>query len=256
MKMIPDNSVQIVIADPPYNIGKDFGNNSDRQDPEEYLVWTDSWISECLRILKPNGTIYIYGFSETLSYIRVRMTCNIRWIIWSYTNKVKPTLNFFQRSHESILVCWKDSFVFNRDSIREPYTETYLKNVVGRKRTNTIGRFNTGKNDTETVYTAHPDGALPKDVIKVPALVGRYGAAEKKHGKHPTQKPLELCLKLLKASKQNEIDLVVIPFVGSGSEVVASKMLNLPFIGFELNPQYITIAEKRLADVDTVIEEV
>jgi hypothetical protein len=59
-----DNSAQIIIADPPYNIGKDFGNDSDKQPIEEYLQWSEKWISECLRILQPNGTMFVYGFSE------------------------------------------------------------------------------------------------------------------------------------------------------------------------------------------------
>ena len=63
------DSAQSIIADPPYNIGKDFGNDSDKQPMEEYLVWCERWIKECLRILKPNGTMFIYGFSEILALI-------------------------------------------------------------------------------------------------------------------------------------------------------------------------------------------
>ena len=96
MKQIKDESVDIVICDPPYNIGKDFGNNSDKQKMDDYLVWCDDWIRECIRILKPAGTLYIYGFSEILAFIRVRININVRWIIGHYTNKVTPSLNFWQ----------------------------------------------------------------------------------------------------------------------------------------------------------------
>ena len=120
MKKIKDDSVDIVICDPPYNIGKDFGNNSDRQKMDDYLVWCDEWIAECIRILKPAGTLYIYGFSEILAFIRVRININVRWIIWHYTNKVTPSLNFWQRTHESILCCYKEKPVFNKDDVREP----------------------------------------------------------------------------------------------------------------------------------------
>ena len=106
MKKISAESVDIVICDPPYNIGKDFGNNSDKQEMEEYLNWCDRWIEECLRILKPNGTLYIYGFSEILSFIRTRIFCKVRWLVWHYTNKVTPLLNFWQRTYESILCCF------------------------------------------------------------------------------------------------------------------------------------------------------
>jgi len=85
-------SAQIIIADPPYNIGKDFGNDSDKQPMNEYLLWCEEWMNECLRILKPNGTMFIYGFSEILALILSKVPYNIhrRWIIWHYTNKMFP----------------------------------------------------------------------------------------------------------------------------------------------------------------------
>jgi site-specific DNA-methyltransferase (adenine-specific) len=244
LKKLNNNCAQIIICDCPYNIGKDFNNDSDKQPMDEYLKWCDIWINECLRVLKPNGTMYIYGFSEILAFIRVRLTCNVRWLIWHYTNKTVPTLKFWQRSHESILCCWKDTYHFNVDEVREPYTDTYVNNAAGKVRKNTKGRFSNG--DKETTYNAHEKGAMPRDIIKCPALAG--GAGKKERVDHPTQKPLSICLTLLKAAKQNETDLVIIPFVGSGSELVACKELNLPFIGFEINEKYVEIARDRLKD--------
>lgn len=244
MKKIKSESVDIIICDPPYNIGKDFGNNSDKQKMDDYLLWCDNWIAECLRILKPQGTLYIYGFSEILAFIRTRISCNVRWLIWHYTNKVTPSLNFWQRTHESILCCYKDKPIFNRDDVREPYTETFLKNAAGKVRKSTKGRFSNG--DKETTYTAHEGGALPRDVIKVPALAG--GAGKKERVDHPTQKPLTLCDTLIKASlNKNSDTLLVIPFAGSGSECVSAKINNIHFIGFEINSDYITIANERLS---------
>ena len=245
MKKIASESVDIVICDPPYNIGKDFGNDSDKQKMDEYLLWCDEWITECLRILKPNGTMYIYGFSEILAFIRTRIYCNVRWLIWHYTNKVTPSLNFWQRTHESILCCYKNKPIFNRDDVREPYTETFLKNAAGKVRKATKGRFSNG--EKETTYTAHEGGALPRDVIKVPALAG--GAGKKERVDHPTQKPLSLCETLLKAAKNKEGEtLVVVPFAGSGSECVAAKNELIKFIGFEINAEYIDICNIRLSN--------
>jgi len=250
MKKMMDETVDIIICDPPYNIGKDFGNNSDKQEREAYLSWCDEWITECLRILKPEGTLYIYGFSETLAFIRTRIYCKtVRWLVWHYTNKVTPSLNFWQRTHESILCCSKSAKPsFNRDDVREPYTESFLKNAAGKVRKATKGRFSNG--ETETTYNAHEGGALPRDVIKVPALAG--GAGKKERVDHPTQKPLALCDILIKASKnKNNTDttattLLVVPFAGSGSECVAAKQNNVNFIGFEINEEYIKIANERL----------
>lgn len=241
LKKLDNNIAQIIICDCPYNIGKDFQNNSDKQSMDTYLIWCDLWITECLRVLKPNGTMYIYGFSEILAYIRVRLNCNVKWLIWHYTNKNVPTLKFWQRSHESILCCWKETKVFNVDDVREQYTKNYLKSN-GKTRKSTIGRFSDGKK--ETTYNVHENGALPRDVIKIPALAGGLGKKEKVD--HPTQKPLELCEKLIKASKQNNQDLIVIPFAGSGSECVICKKMNIPFIGFEINKNYIELCDNRL----------
>jgi len=245
MKEMDAESVDIIICDPPYNIGKDFGNDSDKQKMDEYLIWCDEWITECIRIIKPKGTLYIYGFSEILSFIRVRININVRWIIWHYTNKVTPSLNFWQRTHESILCCYKEKPLFNRDAVREPYTDTFLKNAAGKVRKATKGRFSNG--ETETIYNAHENGALPRDVIKISALAG--GAGKKERVNHPTQKPLALCEKLIEASKNGEDTLLVVPFAGSGSECVAAKKANINFIGFEINEEYVALCNERLESV-------
>jgi site-specific DNA-methyltransferase (adenine-specific) len=248
LKILPtlqSESAQIILADPPYNIGKDFGNDSDKQPMDEYLIWTDKWINECLRVLKPNGTMFIYGFSEILALILSRVPRNInrRWLVWHYTNKNVPSLNFWQRSHESIIVLWKSDKVFHRDDVREAYTEGFLNGAVGRERKATKGRFSNG--EKTTTYTAHPNGALPRDVIKIPALAGGAGAKERVN--HPTQKPLALCEKLLQSCKQPaDAGYVLIPFAGSGSECVASKQLGLPYVGIELNEDYVALIRKRL----------
>jgi site-specific DNA-methyltransferase (adenine-specific) len=243
---LASESAQIIIADPPYNIGKDFGNESDRQPMDEYLHWCENWIKECLRVLKPNGTMFVYGFSEILALIlsKVPFNVNRRWILWHYTNKNVPSLNFWQRSHESILVLWKSDKVFHRDEVREAYTEGFLQGAAGKERKATKGRFSKG--EKTTTYTAHANGALPRDVIKIPALAGGAGMNERVN--HPTQKPLALCEKLIRSCAQPASEgIVLIPFAGSGSECVAAKKLGLPYVGIELNPEYVSLIQTRLS---------
>lgn len=270
LRKISDNSCDVIIADPPYNIGKDFGNNLDKRDLGEYIAWCKTWINECIRIMKPHATMFIYGFSEILAYLSVEIPLNRRWLIWHYTNKNVASLQFWQRSHEAIISCWKDDPVFNRDEVREPYTEGFLNGAAGKVRAGTAGRFS--RNGKETIYKAHEAGALPRDVIKIPALAGGAGMTErwflcktcnnvfkpdilKKHIthniiKHPTQKPLELSAKLIKSSVSKNGGLVLVPFAGVGSECVAAKQLGLSYIGIEINPDYIRIANKRLDGVE------
>jgi len=266
VRKLPWNTCDIIIIDPPYNIGKDFGNNIDKRELCEYVSWSKNWINESIRIAKPTGTIFIYGFSEILAHLSVEIPINKRWLIWHYTNKNVASLNFWQRSHESIICAWKDRPLFNRDDVREPYTEGFLNGAAGKTRKGTLGRFSrTGR---ETIYNAHANGALPRDVIKIPALAGGAGMIErwflcktcddvfqprklKEHInheiiKHPTQKPLELTKKLIKSAMPKKSGIILAPFAGSGSECVMAKELGLSYIGFEINPDYIRIADKWL----------
>lgn len=264
LKTLEDNSTDIIIADVPYNIGIDFGICKDNLELNDYLSWCDLWINECIRILKPSGTMYIYGFSEILAYLSVRIELPKRWLIWHYTNKVTPTYNGWQRTHESILYIWKEKPIFNRDSVRVPYSESFLKNSAGKSRpVSKTARFGSS---AETVYTAHENGALPRDVFTdISTLAGGAGKERyflydggvypskdikkfdiKKCIKHPTQKPSKLTEKIIIAAKPENECFVVIPFAGSGSEGVVCKRLGVNFIGFDINEDYIKLANGAL----------
>lgn len=259
----------VIIADPPYNIGKDFGNDSDKQTLTGYLEWSGKWISACLRLLASGGVMYVYGFPEILARIAARYPIeNQRWLVWHYTNKTVPGLKFWQRSHESILCLWKDARpVLEIDQIREDYTKHYLK-CIGKPRRETKCRYN--RNGNESVYNGHEKGALPRDVIKVPALAGGAGRSERwfmcrtcgnrvypprylaEHAghdivKHPTQKPMELTRRLILSRVNGKGGRVLIPFAGSGSECVVAQCLGLDFVGVELNKEYVKFASKWLA---------
>lgn len=265
MKKLPSNSFDIVIADPPYNIGKDFGNNFDNYSLEEYLSWSKKWIQECRRLLKDTGTMFVYGFDEILAHLSVMFPLSQqRWLIWYYTNKNVPSLNFWQRSHESIICHWKQTPIFNRDNVREPYTEGFLKGSAGRIRPNTKGRFSR-ESSQPTVYKAHAQGALPRDVFSISTLAGGAALRErnifcKTCGKlidphqrkfheghdmviHPTQKPLSLTEKLILSSKPKSDFSVLIPFGGSGSECLCTLRHGGQFTAFELNPDYVKLSQ-------------
>ena len=253
LKKLESQSAQCIIADPPYNVGKSFGNNKIKLTNREYVEWAKPWLNECRRILMNNGTMFIFGFSEIIPYLTVyiqdELDMKVKTLIWHYTNRTTPSLKFWQKSHEAVLCCYKNGTRphFNRDEVRVPYSASYLKNSAGKRRTTTKGRFGT----KETTYTAHEKGALPRDVIKMPCLAG--GAGKKERVNHPTQKPLKLCTYLLKSCKQTE-GYVLTPFSGSGTECVAAKCLKLNYIGFEINKDYIDISNKRLSSLDVVKE--
>lgn len=259
----------VVIADPPYNIGKDFGNNKDKMPEHEYLKWSQEWIGRCLMQLRPGGMLYCYGSPEQLAKVAALYpTENQRWLIWHYTNKTTPGSRFWQRSHESILALWREKRPrLAVDVIREPYSEHYMK-CAGRRRNGTASRFGSGR---ETTYNAHPEGALPRDVLHAPALAGGAGAKERwffckdcgvvaqngerrKHDKHkivqhPTQKPVSINKRLIQSVVGNRRGKVLVPFCGSGSEAVAAAELGCTFTALEINKDYIRIAKKRIGRV-------
>lgn len=268
LKQLGNESADIVLIDPPYNIGKDFGNDSDKRELEDYINWSKTWIDESIRILKPTGSLYIYGFSEILCFLFPHVNLNKRWLIWHYTNKNAASNKFWQRSHESIILGYKENRIFNLDEVREKYTDVFLKNAAGKIRKPTPGRFS--KTEKETIYTAHKKGALPRDVIKIPALAGGAGRSERffyclecdniyklkerdNHNQHtivehPTQKPYALTKKLLLAAKPQEKGLAVVPFAGTGSEIKVAKDLQMDYVGFEINPNYVKMGLKLISN--------
>ena len=171
-----NNKFDVIIADPPYNIGKDFGNNIDYRELQNYINWSKNWVEQCLELLSDSGLIYVYGFSEILARVASQFPLEKqRFLIWYYTNKTSPSSNFWQRSHEAILCLWKNKRPnLEINQIREPYTNNYLK-LNGKERANTRGRFG----NKTTIYKVNGQGALPRDVIAIPALAGGAGMVER-----------------------------------------------------------------------------
>lgn len=256
----------VIIADPPYNIGKDFGNNSDAMPLGDYVEWAREWAADCFELLAKDGLLYIYGLPEIIARVAAHYPIDEqRWLVWHYTNKTVPSSTFWQRSHETILCLWTPGArrpSLEIDQIREPYTANYLK-CAGRERRETPSRF--GAEGRRTIYNAHVNGALPRDVIKVPALAGGAGRAERwfvcrscsdtlyppgelaRHRghdifKHPTQKPMELTRRLILSRINGRGGRALIPFAGSGSECVVAQELGVDFLGIEINPEYARFA--------------
>ncbi|GAW87647.1 site-specific DNA-methyltransferase (adenine-specific) [Bathymodiolus platifrons methanotrophic gill symbiont] len=240
MKKLDDCSVDLIVADPPYNLNKNFGKWDEKKNKGIWLPWSKEWLNECNRVLKNNGSIFVYGIHHHLCWLQCHMyeigLTYRRQIIWNYENGFSGYKNTLAAHYEPMLWFSKgESYTFNE--IREPYKSTErLKHKITKN----------GK-----VWTPHPDGRIAGDVWKFPTLAGRRFKDEKVD--HPTQKPLSISERIIKHFS-NESELVLIPFSGSGSECVASKKLKRNFISFELNEDYIKIANQRLEALDTEIE--
>ncbi len=242
LKTLDSESVDLIFADPPYNINKAEWDKFESQ--EKYIEWSMQWIKESSRILKKTGTLYICGFSEILADLKhpsMKFFKSCRWLVWYYKNKANLG-NDWGRSHESILHFRKSkSRVFNVDDVRIPYGNHTLK-YPSHPQAETSQYGNGGKR--QDVWTPHPKGAKPKDVIEVPTTCNGMGESTA----HPTQKPEELVRKFILASS-NENDLVLDPFSGSGTTLVSAEQLNRKWLGCEISAEYNEWAIQRLENV-------
>ena len=242
LKSLQDESIDMIFADPPYNIKKADWDKFDSQ--EEYIKWSLQWISEASRILKPTGSLYICGFSEILADLKhpaMRYLSGCKWLIWHYRNKANLG-NDWGRSHESILHLRKTKkFALNVDEIRIPYGSHTLKYPTHPQ--SESSQYSNGKK-TNPVWTPNPLGAKPKDVFEVPTTCNGMGEKTK----HPTQKPEELLRKLVLASSKVG-DVMLDPFSGSGTTLVVAEQLQRLWIGCEMNEEYNSWAINRIDHV-------
>lgn len=245
LKSIENESVDLVFADPPYNIKKAEWDTFQSQ--KQYVDWSILWIQETQRILKPHGSLYVCGFSEILADIKWAASYlfkGCKWLVWHYRNKANLG-NDWGRSHESILHFRKSKeFIFNIDEVRVAYNAHTLK-YPSRPQAET-SQYNNG-NGKEYIWEPNPLGAKPKDVFEIPTLSN--GSWEKTE--HETQKPVELIKKIVLASS-NEGQLIVDPFGGSGTTYAVAQAFNRRWLGSENSREYCQIIKERLSNSEII----
>ncbi|MGD0090187.1 MAG: site-specific DNA-methyltransferase [Planctomycetota bacterium] len=227
---LPSESVDLIFADPPYNIKKAEWDSFESQ--EHYIQWSLRWIEPAARVLKPSGSMYVCGFSEILADLKhpaSKFFYFCRWIVWHYRNKANLGGDW-GRSHESILHFRKSAdFHLQVDAVRIPYGNHTLK-YPSHPQAETSQYGNGKKRDN---WEPNPLGAKPKDVLDIPTTCNGMGEKTR----HPTQKPEELLRKLiLAASRQG--DTVLDPFSGSGTTLVVAEQLGRKWLGCDLSEEY------------------
>ena len=234
-KKIDSESIDLIVADPPYNLGKDFGNGIIWDDVEKWLEWSKLWLSESKRVLRKSGSIFVYGIHKYICYIQcylyeIGMKYG-RQFIWHYENGWSMYNLAPAATYEPIL-WYRKSEKHTYHKIREAYKSTErLKHKITKN----------GK-----VWTPHPEGKHGGDVWKIPTLAGRRFRDEKVD--HPTQKPLALSDKIVNHFS-NKGDLILIPFCGSGTECISCIKFGREYIAFEKNKNYIDIALGRISSI-------
>jgi len=222
MRAMESESVDLVIADPPYNLGKNYGNNHDLRGFDEYLEFSRLWLHEAHRVLKPTGTLYVFMGVRFISYLydlldqKLGMFFN-SWITWHYTQGMGRTKGFSPR-HDDILMFTKtQTFKFNLDDVRIP--QKYF-----RRRNNMAG-------------------ANPGDVWQFSHV--HYSNPEREA--HPTQKPEALIERMVLASTDEE-DRILDPFAGSGTTLRVAQVMRRCCTGIELNPEFVAMIRRRLQE--------
>lgn len=223
LKKLPDKSIRLIVADPPYNLNKNYGNNQDKLEFDDYLAFSRQWLTEASRVLTDDGSIYVFMGMRYISYIYSILEQELglffnSWITWHYTQGIGKTRGFSPR-HDDILMFTKhpQKFVFHLDEIRVP--QKFYRSVNNMR------------------------GANPGNVWEFSHM--HY--CNKNRRKHPTQKPEGLFERMILASSDIG-DIVLDPFVGSGTALRVSQQTKRKCIGIDINPEYIKMTKERLTE--------
>jgi site-specific DNA-methyltransferase (adenine-specific) len=234
---LADRSVDLVVTDPPYAIAKAAWDEFESLDA--YVAWCDGWLAEIARVLAPHGSAYVCGFSEILAEIKVRSArrfAGCRWLVWYYKNKANLGRDW-GRSHESILHLRGEDARIEVDAVRVPYNGHTTKYPARVQAVNS----QYGRGVRRDRWEPNPLGAKPRDVLEIPVICN--GMAEKTP--HATQKPEALIERLILASSTSG-QLVVDPFVGSGTTAVVAERLGRRWLAGDADPRFVGLARERL----------
>lgn len=235
---VADGSVDLVFADPPYNIGKVFNGNKEKWESDDaYIKWCHVWLDLCIRKLKRNGGLYVMTATQNMPYLdiylRKKMTVLSR-IVWYYDSSGVQARRYFGSLYEPILFCVKDryDYTFNAEDI-------LVEAKTGAKR-----RLIDYRKPVPAVYSTEK---VPGNVWVIPRV--RYRMDE--YENHPTQKPIALLDRIIRASS-NVGDVVLDPFSGTFTTSYTAKKLGRKTIGIELDEQYAGIGLRRLEIADVL----
>lgn len=235
IKEVKSSSIDLIFVDPPYNIGKIFSNFHDKWgSDEDYANWAYPWLDECVRILKPNGTLYVMTSTQAMPYfdmyLRKKVVILSR-IIWHYDSSGVQAKKHYGSVYEPILYCVKDinNYIFNAGDIRvEARTGAQRKLIDYRK----------------PIPTQYSNNKIPGNVWYFPRVRFRMNEYEK----HPAQKPEILLERIIRASS-NENDTIFDPFSGTFTTAAVAKKLSRKSISIESQEEYIKIGLRRVLNI-------
>ncbi len=240
LQKIPAAVAQAIIADPPYfNVLEDEAWDTQWKTAADYLAWCDEWVAESMRVLRDDGLAFIFGQlgkrEHTFLHLMSRLSQQHQFhdlIIWDRAVGYDERRDSFTPQYEMILVLRKgDDVKFNKDAVRIPYDAATIATYLKDKR----------YKDMDARRAHLEKGKYATNILRVPSL---KGISKEKCG-HPSQKPINLIDKLI-ACSTDAGDLVIDPFLGSGTTAAAAQRLQRQWLGIEKDASYVEIAQRRL----------
>jgi adenine-specific DNA-methyltransferase len=236
LSKIKDNQFNLIFADPPYNIGKIFGNSKENFSKNEYITWCKIWIDECFRVLKNNGVLCFMTSTQAMPYLDCYVDEKyhvVSRIIWYYDSSGVQAKKNFGSMYEPILIVSKDkkNYVFNTDDIMIEAKTGAVRKLMDYRKT-PPQPYNTKK--------------VPGNVWELPRI--RFRMVE--YETHPTQKPEKLMERII-LTFSNKHDTVLDPFAGTFTTCAVSKKLERNTVGIEMEEEYYKIGLRRLNLADT-----
>lgn len=232
LKTIPDESIDMVFADPPFNLKKRYNSYEDKLKVDDYLTWCEAWLTELVRVTKPTGSIFVHNIPKWLTYYASylnKLAEFKHWIAWDAMGM--PLGKGLLPNHYGILYYVKDRKKAKFYDVRYPHSRSrkdgsLIKDYGGKKK------------------LLHPFGPLVSDVWSDLHRIRH----NKRRDEHPCQLPIPLLERLILIAT-DEGDIVLDPFAGTGTSLIAAKKLGRRYIGIELDPQYVQITTSHLKKV-------
>jgi len=231
MSQIPDDSVDVTFADPPFNLKKSYEQYEDDKETRDYLDWCRQWLSKMVRITKPTGSIFVHNIPKWLTYYSSylnEIAYFKHWIAWDAMGA--PLGKTILPNHYGILWYVK-SRNFKFYDIRAPHRycrecNALLKDYGGKK------------------HLIHPFGTLVSDVWTDIYRIRH----SKRRDEHPCQLPVHLLERLILMTTDVG-DIVLDPFIGTGTSAIAAKRLGRKYIGIDIDDKYVAISREKLGDI-------
>ena len=243
LRQVPAGSVDLVFADPPFNIGYEYDIYQDRRGKEEYLTWTERWMAAVRRTLSPTGSFFLAIGDEYAAEMKLRLDSlglTMRnWIIWHYTFGVSCTKKF-NRSHAHLFYYVVDPkrYTFNPNAVR---VRSARQTTYADSRANPAGKL---PDDTWYLRPQEADDHFGEDTDTW--AVSRVCGTFKERTGHPCQMPEAVLDRIIK-STSNPGDVVLDPFAGSGTTLAVAKRLRRRYLGIELSSDYTEAIRDRLS---------